>query len=245
MAEYSHAFYTDRHQKTLCAAETILSLLLERIPIVNSAVDVGCGVGTWLSVLVQRGTKDVLGLDGSWVDRNLLVVDELSFREADLTLQLDVERRFDLAISLEVAEHLPAQGAEAFVASLIALSDFVLFSAGIPFQGGKSHVNEQWPDYWAALFNTHDYVTLDFIRGQIWTDRGIPTWYKQNILFFVKRNRLGEVRIALGELCGPLLIVHPELYLAKHSDMSSVRGSWTLFASALKATLRRRLSRSA
>jgi hypothetical protein len=61
-------------------------------------------------------------------------------------------RTFDLAICLEVAEHLPPEAAEGFIDSLTRLAPVVLFSAAITFQVGNQHLNGQWPDYWATLF---------------------------------------------------------------------------------------------
>lgn len=56
-------------------------------------------------------------------------------------------RRFDLAMTIEVAEHLTPVRADSFVEDLTRLSDVVLFSAAIPAQGGINHVNEQWQSY--------------------------------------------------------------------------------------------------
>src|SRR3546814_4820638 len=78
-------WYDERHQKTVYSAETILSLLLPCLPPVRSAVDLGCGVGTWLSVLQARGAQEVLGFDGDWVDRQLLVIPQDCFRKTDLS----------------------------------------------------------------------------------------------------------------------------------------------------------------
>src|SRR5699024_10679550 len=115
------------------------------IPTVHSAVDVGCGVGTWLSVLAAWGVKDIQGYDGDWIDTALLEIPAAHFSSRNLTEALaPPAARFDLAMSLEVAEHLPASAARTFVKSLTAQSDFVLFSAAVPHQGGRHHVNEQW-----------------------------------------------------------------------------------------------------
>lgn len=205
--------YEERHQKTLHSADSILSLVLQRIPAVTSAVDLGCGVGTWLSVLRAKGASEVLGMDGEWVDRKLLVIPQDSFRNADLSRLEPLHRRYDLSLSLEVAEHLSAERAEAFVRRLTELSDFVLFSAAVPGQGGRNHVNEQWPDYWVQLFAARGYDVHDFVRPQIWDDERIPYWYRQNILFFSRRERTHEVRQIGAAHAMPLRVIHPTLYL--------------------------------
>lgn len=244
MKAYTQHFFADRHQRTSHSASTILSVALETLPNVTSAVDVGCGVGTWLSVLRTRGVMDIQGIDGAWVDSNLLVIPPESFLKADLTKPLEVQRRFDLAISLEVAEHLPPECAEAFVATLVRLSDCVLFSAAIPHQGGRNHLNEQWQEYWAQLFARRGYQAIDAIRSRVWNDPGIDTWYKQNTLLFVKRERLPELRNVGGAVSqAPMLsVVHPDLYLAKLRRMNSIGGSLLLFPRAIKNWVKRRFA---
>lgn len=215
---YGEEFYKTRHRDTLHAARTILSLVLGAIPPVHSAVDFGCGVGTWLSVLAEEGATTIQGLDGPWVENAYLVIPENCFRRTDFEKTRDLGRRYDLAVSLEVAEHLQPEYAGHFVDMLTAASDFILFSAAIPFQGGCGHFNEQWPDYWAALFRERGYATVDFIRRAIWTDPGISLWYRQNTLLFVKEDRLPELRLE-NAACyvnpGQLTVVHPDYYLLR------------------------------
>lgn len=246
MEAYTGDYHSERHRKTVYSASTILSILAEMIPPLESAVDVGCGVGTWLSVLRKMGVKHVQGVDGTWVDQNLLVIPKESFQSCDLSLPLTLSRRFDLAISLEVAEHLPRYSAEEFVGSLTSLSDFVLFSAAIPFQGGADHVNEQWPDYWGERFAARGYVGCDVIRARIWNDLQIPFWYRQNVLLYVKKERKVDVTAAwdgFASTTSPLPVVHPELYSFFTGQSDSVRGSFRLFRRTLNNFLRKRIGR--
>ena len=192
----------------------------------------GCGVGTWLSVLKEKGVKDIKGVDGNWVDPNLFEIPEDSFKQIDLNSGLDLSGTYDLAICLEVAEHLPHERAQDFIRSLTGLSHFVRFSAAIPFQGGSNHVNEQWPDYWAAIFDSRGYEVVDCIRSSIWTDEKIPTWYRQNTFLYVRRERLDDVSVENGGLPFPMLsVVNPDSFVNK---VSTVKVSWRTFRKALK-----------
>ncbi len=242
MSAYPQDFYLTRNQKTVYSANTIISILLECIGKINSAVDVGCGVGTWLSVLREKGVEYVQGIDGEWVEQDLLVIPKTCFTQMDLSgSKLTLPRRFDLAISLEVAEHLAPERAEEFVSSLAALSDHVLFSAAIPFQGGSNHVNEQWQDYWVELFSAQGYVVSDFIRPKIWNDEAIPVWYRQNVLFFSKRQKLGDVPIDNPPSATPpmpLSIVHPQLYLSRINAQSGLKASFRQFRRSLRDHLK-------
>lgn len=244
MPAYSQEFYANRHTNTIYSANTILTLLFERIPTAHSAIDIGCGVGTWLSVLQEKGAKDIQGVDGSWVDEELLVIPRSCFQQVDLSRSvMKLPRKYDLAISLEVAEHLPSDRAREFVSSLTALSDYVLFSAAIPFQGGVRHINEQWQHYWAELFGDMDYVVHDFIRPRIWNDTRIPVWYRQNILLFSKRQESNGTLldpVDLGDCSLPLDVVHPDLYLAKGPQLG-LKSSLMLFLRSLKSGITRTL----
>src|SRR6185436_10775009 len=92
------------------SAQVIIPLVMELLP-VQSVVDLGCGIGTWLSVFRERGACDFLGIDGDYVEIDQLEIPRECFWPHDLRQPLNLERRFDLAVSLEVAEHLPAEAA--------------------------------------------------------------------------------------------------------------------------------------
>jgi len=124
-----------------------------------------------------------------------------------------VSRTFDLAVSLEVGEHLPESAAKTFVESLTRLAPVVLFSAAIPGQGGTSHVNEQWPEYWSRLFANHGFDPADVVRPRIWGDERVEFWYAQNVILYAARSRRADFpelqRATMTET--PLAAVHPRL----------------------------------
>ena len=153
-----------------------------------SVVDVGCGTGAWLSCFRECGVQDIFGLEFSEVSPHLAHLDRSHVRIVDASQPFDLDRTFDLVVSLEVAEHLPVESAEGFVRSLVRLGPVVLFSAARPGQGGTNHLNEQWPSYWAAHFAKHGYIAVDCLRDRIWTDHRIKWWYRQNLLLFVRQD---------------------------------------------------------
>jgi SAM-dependent methyltransferase len=154
----------------------------------RSVVDVGCGTGAWLSEFRQNGAERILGLDGDNIDPSWLVIPKECFRSVDLSKPFDGLGQFDLAVCLEVAEHLPKQSAEGLVRRLVALAPLVLFSAGVPFQGGVHHVNEQWPEYWKDFFKQNGFQALDVIRKQVWKNPEVAYWYRQNMFLFVRED---------------------------------------------------------
>jgi hypothetical protein len=197
------------------SAKKVVPALLSLIS-PQSVVDVGCGVGTWLSVFRGSGINDVLGVDGSYVRTDALLIPHECFLPRDLTSPIGVGRRFDLAISLEVGEHLPTGSSGSFVDQLVGLSDVVLFSAAVPGQGGVHHVNEQWQGYWLALFEARGYVSVDCMRNRLWQDPDVQPYYKQNMILYVERETLGR-RTDLGALAEqgavlPADLVHPDVF---------------------------------
>ena len=213
---YTPAFYQKLMPNSRRSAEEIVPLILELLQPRN-VVDVGCGVGTWLSVFKEHGIEDVFGVDGPWVERALLKIPQEQFSSLDLEKPFRIGRQFDLVMSVEVAEHLPKECAETFVDSLVRLGPVVLFSAAIPFQGGVNHVNEQWPDYWARCFREKGYAVIDCLRKRIWQNEKIEWWYAQNIFIFARADYLEAHPVLKKEFeataASQLSLVHPKKYL--------------------------------
>jgi SAM-dependent methyltransferase len=214
MQYYNDKFYKFRQEASISSAREVIPIILDLIK-PKSVIDVGCGVGTWLTVFRELGIEDFMGVDGDWVDRNMLMIPPENFLSFDLSGPLKLKTQFDLVVSLEVAEHLPEECARDFVESLTALGDVVLFSAAIPFQIGKHHINLQWQTYWTEIFKEKDYLAIDAIRKRIWQNDKVEYWYAQNILIFAKRDYIEthpDLKKEYDNTCVSLLsIVHPKM----------------------------------
>jgi SAM-dependent methyltransferase len=204
---YPDDFYRNRRAATAQAATRILSVLPATL-LRRSVADIGCGTGTWLAAALADGATAAFGIEGDWVKPHMIDDSRIVFTAQDLEQRFTVPR-VDLALSLEVAEHLSPARAASFVADLVALAPAVLFGAAVPGQGGVNHLNEQWQSYWAALFATHGYRPFDVIRPSIWGDADIPAWYKQNIVLYLDAARAAKTGLTPVDNLALLDTVHP------------------------------------
>jgi SAM-dependent methyltransferase len=147
----------------------------------RSVLDIGCGTGTWLRAALDLGVSEVYGVDGVPIEERALLIPEHCFEARELSKGIDLGRKFDIALCLEVGEHLPADAAPTLIASLVKHADAIMFSAAAPGQSGQHHVNCQWPDYWQEMFNANGYMCNDIVRWIIWDDADIEPWYRQNM----------------------------------------------------------------
>jgi SAM-dependent methyltransferase len=186
---YEREYFIARQHGWTVSADIVAQIILDLFP-VRSVVEVGCGTGNLLAAFVRRGVDDVFGLDGPNVPRDLLCIPQSQVRAWELDQLAPLPRRFDLACSLEVAEHLPLARAEDFVRLLVEAAPVVLFGAAIPGQGGPGHVNEQRQSWWAERFARHGYVAVDCIRPAIWRVPDVEWYYAQNVLVYCRADHV-------------------------------------------------------
>src|ERR1700677_1919613 len=180
---YDSEFYAGQASNSFESARIVAALVHELIR-PDSVVDIGCGLGGWLKAFSELGVRRVRGVDGNYVDQSKLYIDSACFTAADLKESFDIEEKYDLAISLEVAEHLPRAAGERLVRTCTSAAGVVLFSAAIPGQGGTGHINEHWPEYWRDQFKELGFVMCDILRSRIRDDHRIEWWYRQNLVLY-------------------------------------------------------------
>jgi SAM-dependent methyltransferase len=200
------------------AVRAFMSILIDEIGLPESVVDIGCGTGTWLSVFIENGAREILGIDGDYVDREKLYISESAFLTADLEKPFRYNERFDLAICLEVAEHLNIEASDIIVETLCNLSDRILFSAALPRQGGQNHINEQSFDYWKKKFNNQGYVFRDIFREKIWSNENIDWWYRQNMFLVEKVDQKPVQQDFINDYYHPEAYMHNVLELNKELE---------------------------
>jgi SAM-dependent methyltransferase len=201
----------------LNAPNQIVPLLME-IFNPKSVVDIGCGLGTFLKVFKDYGVKEVLGIDGPWVNKKLLskYLATNEFLEINLEKNFQIDKKYDLALCLEVAEHISSDNSDTLVKNLTTVSDIIIFSAAVPLQGGQNHLNEQWIDYWQAKFAPYNFTFRDGLRQLIWDNKFIESWYKQNTFIIAKSNVKTTVDFkCFSDINSIQTYIHPDIFTIK------------------------------
>jgi SAM-dependent methyltransferase len=210
--DYTPQYYRRLKAGAVDSAKAIVPAVVELIH-PNSVVDLGCGTAAWLAEFKHCGVADIVGVDTTQVPVDELEISPEDFVTTDLTEPLQLQGYFDLAMSVEVAEHLPADKSDQFVKTLTRLAPVVLFSAAIPQQGGEHHINEQWPAYWVERFAANGFVALDPFRRLLWERKDVEWWYAQNLVLFVRREHLTRYPSLETVAEGIQSAVHPQNYL--------------------------------
>lgn len=103
--KYNDDFYNILNDINANSITKIVEIIMKKFA-PKSVIDLGCGQGIWLKYFKENGVEDVRGLDGDYVERNKLLIEEEEFMPCDLSKRLNIGRKYDLAMSVEVAEHI-------------------------------------------------------------------------------------------------------------------------------------------
>ena len=171
------------------AAPGVAEVLTRMFPHVKRVVDIGCGTGHFVRAL-RRLRVDAEGLEYSPRARQVaaaelgITVSPLDLRSAD---RLAI-RSADLAMSIEVAEHVPPMLGDNLVALLTRTAPLVFFTAATPGQGGTGHVNEQPNAYWIDRFSARGFgfeeSTTEAVRLALASTVVGSPWIAKNAMIF-------------------------------------------------------------
>lgn len=207
---YDESYYRKHEKGSYNSAITILEYILSFYKF-NSLIDLGCGMGTWCKAASDLGVENILGLDQHVYEQQYMLISDKNYIRFNLKNKLNGYGPFDIAISVEVAEHIDNTYVDSFIRNVCSQSNVVLFSAALPFQGGTGHINEKRCSFWKQKFNKYGYEIIDCIRPHFWDDQNIEIWYRNNCVLFVKNHMYSEFVTKIPKDMPPLDIIHPEM----------------------------------
>lgn len=242
MYNYDEKFFYYTNQISARSADIVVPLLFDSLR-PKSVLDLGCGCGIWLSRWRQAGVTDIVGIDGAYVQSKDLVIPSESFVAHDLGKPLELGRKFDLAQSLEVAEHLPEARARGFVSDLCRHSDIVFFGAAPPGQGGENHINEQPYEYWRQLFREQGYEAYDFVRPKVLGREEVAPWHRYNPVLYAREGKAGGLSDEVRRTRIPPETSVPDLSPALYRARKALIRQLPPCATAALANARKRLVR--
>ena len=180
------------HSIALKNAPKVVPAILECLPEVSSAIDVGCGSGAFAAEFERSGIHTI-GLEHSPHGVALAREQGVDSRPFDVTLPVEsqIGERADLVYSFEVAEHIPESLADAFVNFMVSLGDLVVFAAAQPGQGGIGHINEQPVSYWTRKFWKSGFDFMESESERLRSEfrkRDASDWFSNNTCIFRKQS---------------------------------------------------------
>ena len=128
----------------------------------KSAIELGCGIGAFCSLLADRGC-DVTGSDISqeMIASAAAVCPNIPFVYCDIIAGLEQKKKFDYVFAFEVLEHLPTLDPAIENIKKILLPDgWFIGSSPYPYPKNMqdpTHVNVHKPEFWKELFVKHEF----------------------------------------------------------------------------------------
>jgi SAM-dependent methyltransferase len=188
---YDDDFYRGNQDEGLKLAEWFVPLLRDTFQF-QSLLDVGCGTGHYLLACQKSGVADVFGIEGSpHAFKHLLVANSLVVKH-DLRQPYTFNRRWDVVLSIEVAEHIDDVDTGNYVKILCDGGDIVIITAAPLGQGGTRHINEHSREWWTEKFAVAGYgydkeSTEKLIQGSRKAkaaNKHVTSWFEPNIMVF-------------------------------------------------------------
>jgi SAM-dependent methyltransferase len=247
---YDNAFFSFVMDDSLRSARVVVPIVMQLL-YPKSVIDVGCGPGAWLRAFVENGVGEIRGIDGDYVKRDELLIAPRDFVATDLNEGFRLDREYDLAVCVEVAEHLRESSGVPLINLLTSAAPAVLFSAAIPGQGGTNHVNEQWLRYWRDLFAQRHFRMIDFFRPRIRDDVRIAPYIRQNLVLFLSERAIAS-HAALGSIasdgCLPdgewVYVALYEKWLGRARSELGVKEILSRLPGAIRRSIDRRLKKN-
>lgn len=152
----------------------------------QSVLDLGSGLGMYIKAFKEYGSNEVLGVDG--FDEPDDIVCENCYVKHDLRKPLDLGKKFNLVICVEVIEHIDSQYENNLLNSINEHAEnIIVFSAAHINQPGVGHINCRPVQYWIAKWKNLGWE-VNFFDTEAVRSLGTFYWFRRNLLVLQKRN---------------------------------------------------------
>ena len=181
---YDAEFFTEGNTIKVQSAQKVAEILCEYLDF-QTVFDIGCGMGLYLAELNKLG-KTCAGCDGSSDGVRMASEDLLVFM-ADATKPIQVNRKNDIVICFEVAEHIAKRHSRQLVRNCTSNGRRVVFTAAPPGQVGVGHINTQPYEFWIHLFTEQGFQCDENLSKRIrerMASQGVVSWIANNLLVF-------------------------------------------------------------
>jgi hypothetical protein len=194
---YKGGFFKNRHRLSWRAPIVVHALIntFDLLSIKDAKIiDVGCAIGDYVKEFQDRG-MDAHGIEGSPAAQEFFVAKNIAVKDLRKPIGF-YGSSYDLAFSLEVAEHIDTMKAGIYCDNLCSLSDTILISAATPGQKGHGHVNCAPRKYWIDKFDRRGYINLKGVENTWrnnmgeWRTKKELSSYIKNAIIFKRRSAL-------------------------------------------------------
>jgi len=154
---YNASFFAEwgrGNQAYVASAGVIVEVLFEKFA-PGRVIDLGCGCGVYSHFFCQKNVA-LVAVDGVRPPREHAFEIPVEIRDLSVPFE-NVWGAFDLALCLDVGEHIYEEDCDAFLSNVTNFSDRLLMSCAPPGQGGHHHVNEQPKRYWIERLRRHGF----------------------------------------------------------------------------------------
>ncbi|WP_407525573.1 methyltransferase domain-containing protein [Lacibacter sp. MH-610] len=209
-------------------------------------IDFGCGTGDLAKAFASRGVT-VEAIDG-YSTPDFSAYSNIHFTKVDLNNTVATQHfleqfdgKFDLAISIEVAEHLNPAVSSSFIEWMTSMADVIVFSAAVPSQDGDGHINCRSRSDWYQFIKQDNFVIADTLRQHFISNPRLGLWHKLNIVDYLQKDSAFAKRIQAVELTERLIAAETFaasqcFHYVKHSQLRE----WALGLQPVKAAVQLR-----
>lgn len=160
---------------------------------VNSLVDFGCGIGSYIESAFNNNLEKIKGYDIGGEFAKKYTPDNIKhlIEYADCTKPINCDI-YDCVISFETAEHIEPSGTDLFISNIVKAvnnNGIILFSAAPPEQAGSGHINCHSKEYWIKKLEEHGFnvdTNMTKYVAKKWLDLGAPNYIYNNLIITKK-----------------------------------------------------------